>query len=213
MIPPCALFTISKYIHCLIGGLVYDLGAFRCLGIRASGFWCDVGSPNCARRQRARSIRGWHFRTVGFVVQSRDVVPLMSCFCFSFKVPSICKTRVRQFCWSNIPSCRHCEFKFHGSLRIFICWDNVVPTLQIVPGKDNHVAIELICTHIRQQLERRSRHFRRKMAANISRSLSRGPQRQPTIDELKITVLDQTPQLKVWFVISLVVSVSDLAPS
>ncbi|KAI9512057.1 armadillo/beta-catenin/plakoglobin [Russula earlei] len=65
----------------------------------------------------------------------------------------------------------------------------------IVPGKDNAVAIELISTHIQRQLERRSRHFRQKMAASLSLmpSLSRGP---PSTDELGVTVLEQTPQLK-----------------
>lgn len=66
----------------------------------------------------------------------------------------------------------------------------------IVPGKDNAVAIELISTHIRRQLEQRSRHFRRKMADSLKRSLSKGPPRELTIEELGLTVLDQTPQLK-----------------
>ncbi|KAI0064778.1 armadillo/beta-catenin/plakoglobin [Artomyces pyxidatus] len=66
----------------------------------------------------------------------------------------------------------------------------------IVPGNDNHVAIELISTHIRRQLEQRSRHFRRRMAANLKRSLSRGPARPLTVEELGITVMKQTPQLK-----------------
>ncbi|KAI0049770.1 armadillo/beta-catenin/plakoglobin [Auriscalpium vulgare] len=66
----------------------------------------------------------------------------------------------------------------------------------IVPGKDNSVAIELISTHIRRQLEQRSRQFRRKMAANLKRSLSQGPARKPSLEELDITILDQTPQLK-----------------
>jgi len=66
----------------------------------------------------------------------------------------------------------------------------------IVPGKDNAVAIELISTHIQRQLERRSRHFRRKMAESLKRSMSKGPPRESTIEELGLTVLDQTPQLK-----------------
>ncbi|THH20741.1 hypothetical protein EW146_g696 [Bondarzewia mesenterica] len=66
----------------------------------------------------------------------------------------------------------------------------------IVPGKDNSVAIELISTHIRRQLEKRSRHFRRKMTVSLQRSLSRGPPRPLTNEELGLTVLDQSPQLK-----------------
>ncbi|KAI0303809.1 armadillo/beta-catenin/plakoglobin [Multifurca ochricompacta] len=66
----------------------------------------------------------------------------------------------------------------------------------IVPGKNNAVAIELISTHIRRQLQQRSRHFRQKIAASLKRSLSRGPPRELSIDELGLTVLEQTPQLK-----------------
>jgi uridine kinase len=73
----------------------------------------------------------------------------------------------------------------------------------IVPGKNNAVAIELISTHIRRQLERRSRHFRQEMAASLSLepSLSRGPPREPSIEELGLTVLEQTPQLKIIYTI------------
>ncbi|TFY70473.1 hypothetical protein EVG20_g2532 [Dentipellis fragilis] len=71
----------------------------------------------------------------------------------------------------------------------------------IVPGKDNSVAIELISTHIRRQLEKRARQFRRKMAGTLSRSLSRGPARHLTNEELGLVVLDQTPQLKGMFTI------------
>ena len=64
------------------------------------------------------------------------------------------------------------------------------------------MAIELISTHIRRQLERRSRHFRQEMAGHLSLepSLSRGPAREPSIEELGLTVLEQTPQLKVVFI-------------
>ncbi|TFY83281.1 hypothetical protein EWM64_g719 [Hericium alpestre] len=80
-------------------------------------------------------------------------------------------------------------------------FDNFVgPTARhadiIVPGKDNSVAIELISTHIRRQLEKRTRHFRRKLAANLTRSLSRGPPRPATNEELGLILLDQTRQLK-----------------
>ncbi|KAI0250254.1 armadillo/beta-catenin/plakoglobin [Lactifluus subvellereus] len=66
----------------------------------------------------------------------------------------------------------------------------------IVPGKDNSVAIELISTHIQRQLERRSRRFRQKMAVSLARSLSQSPPRELSIEELGLTVLEQTPQLK-----------------
>jgi hypothetical protein len=61
------------------------------------------------------------------------------------------------------------------------------------------VAIELISTHIRRQLERRSRHFRQDMVGSLSLepSLSRGPAQEPSTEELGLTVLEQTPQLKV----------------
>ncbi|KAI0033078.1 armadillo/beta-catenin/plakoglobin [Vararia minispora EC-137] len=71
----------------------------------------------------------------------------------------------------------------------------------IVPGHDNKVAIELITTHIRRQLDQRSRQFRRKIAASVKRSLSRGPPREPTIEELGLTVLEHTPQVKGIFTI------------
>ncbi|KAI0264485.1 armadillo/beta-catenin/plakoglobin [Gloeopeniophorella convolvens] len=68
----------------------------------------------------------------------------------------------------------------------------------IVPGNNNGVAIELISTHIRRQLDQRSRHFRRKMAAaaSLRRSMSKGPPRELTIEESGVTVLEQTPQLR-----------------
>ncbi|KAI0279728.1 armadillo/beta-catenin/plakoglobin [Russula aff. rugulosa BPL654] len=68
----------------------------------------------------------------------------------------------------------------------------------IVPGKNNAVAIELICTHIGRELERRSRHFRQEMVGSLSvePSLSRGPAREPSTEEIGLTVLEQTPQLK-----------------
>jgi hypothetical protein len=64
------------------------------------------------------------------------------------------------------------------------------------------VAIDLICTHVQRQLEYRSRRFRQKMAVSLSLkpSLSRGLPQEPSIDELGLTVLEQTPQLKVAFI-------------
>jgi len=73
-----------------------------------------------------------------------------------------------------------------------------------VPGKDNAVAIELISTHIQRQLESRSRHFRRKMAESLSLkpSMSKEPLREPSVEELGLTVLEQTPQLKVALILA-----------
>jgi uridine kinase len=73
-----------------------------------------------------------------------------------------------------------------------------------VPGNDNAVAIELICTHIQRQLKDRSRHFRRKMAESLSlkSSISREPLREPSVEELGLTVLEQTPQLKVALILA-----------
>jgi len=94
-----------------------------------------------------------------------------------------------------LPSARHADI-----VRI---WFQETPCLtnsqQIVPGKNNTVAIELICTHIGRQLERRSRHFRQEMVGSLSLepSLSRAPAREPSIEGLGLTVLEQTPQLKV----------------
>ena len=80
-------------------------------------------------------------------------------------------------------------------LRMFLSY-----APQIVPGHDNGVAIELISTHIRRQLDSRSRKFRRKMAASLKRSLTSdptGPPRDLTEQELGLTVIEQTPQVKV----------------
>ena len=74
-----------------------------------------------------------------------------------------------------------------------------IKSRQIVPGKNNAVAIELVCTHIRRELERRSRHFRQDMVGSLSLepSLARGPAKEPSTEEIGLTVLEQTPQLKV----------------
>lgn len=73
---------------------------------------------------------------------------------------------------------------------------------QIVPGQDNSVAIELISTHIRRQLKERTHHFRKKMAAKLQPSISRGPRKQLSDEELGLIVLDQTHQLKVCTMLS-----------
>ena len=68
---------------------------------------------------------------------------------------------------------------------------------QIVPGSDNSVAIDLITTHIRKQLEERSRSFRVKMAH--SRSPEHCLKVPPSEDlaTLRLHLVEQTPQLKV----------------
>ena len=68
-------------------------------------------------------------------------------------------------------------------------------SLQIVPGSDNAVAIEILLTHIRSQLNDRAQQFRQEMAHT------------PAIEHLSfledvssipgVLLLPQTPQLKV----------------
>ncbi|KAF5343201.1 hypothetical protein D9756_011556, partial [Leucocoprinus leucothites] len=68
----------------------------------------------------------------------------------------------------------------------------------IVPGSNNAVAIELICTHVRRQLRERSNQFREKMAiphlSIKSKSGSHTP--PPELEELNLTVHPNTPQMK-----------------
>lgn len=84
-------------------------------------------------------------------------------------------------------------------------YDNFVrPTAShadvIVPGSNNAVAIELICTHVRRQLQERSNQFREKMATPhlyvrpSSGTISSAP--PPTIQDLNLTVLPATSQLQ-----------------
>jgi uracil phosphoribosyltransferase len=70
---------------------------------------------------------------------------------------------------------------------------------QIVPGAENAVAIELISTHIRRQLKERSNHFREKMATPRISGKQLG---LTNIDDLHLTILPQTPQLKVAHLLS-----------
>ncbi|KAJ6494854.1 armadillo/beta-catenin/plakoglobin [Mycena vitilis] len=66
----------------------------------------------------------------------------------------------------------------------------------IVPGQNNEVAIELICTHIRRQLEERTNHFRQKMAIpHLYTSPSGHSIKKCKPDELNLTILPQTRQL------------------
>ncbi len=73
--------------------------------------------------------------------------------------------------------------------------------IQIVPGSNNGVAIELITTHIRRQLQERSNRFRPKMA--IPRRLhSPGVSTPETkVEDLNLSVLRSTPQVQGIFTI------------
>ncbi|PFH53005.1 hypothetical protein AMATHDRAFT_1730 [Amanita thiersii Skay4041] len=73
----------------------------------------------------------------------------------------------------------------------------------IVPGHNNAVAIELICTHIRRQLQERSNRFRQKMAIpHLYLSNQFGsPRPDYTPEELNLTVLPQTLQVQGIFTI------------
>ncbi|KAF8638288.1 hypothetical protein AX17_002308 [Amanita inopinata Kibby_2008] len=82
-------------------------------------------------------------------------------------------------------------------------YDNFVrPTAShadiIVPGHNNAVAIELICTHIRRQLQERSNQFRQKMAIPhlYLPSRSGSPTIEYRLEDLNLTVLPQTPQVQ-----------------
>lgn len=69
--------------------------------------------------------------------------------------------------------------------------------LQIVPGSDNAVAIELLSTHIRRQLNERAGQFRKQMAStpvDERISIIVGDNENPNL-----VLLPQTPQLKVGF--------------
>lgn len=64
--------------------------------------------------------------------------------------------------------------------------------LQVVPGSDNAVAIELISTHIRRQLNERAGQFRKQMAHNERLTFIGEENNHPNL-----ILLPQTPQLKV----------------
>ncbi|KAJ7773304.1 armadillo/beta-catenin/plakoglobin [Mycena metata] len=72
----------------------------------------------------------------------------------------------------------------------------------IVPGSNNTVAIDLICTHIRRKLQDRSTHFRPKMAVpHLYTSPSGTTIPESTLEDLNLTILPQTRQLKGIFTI------------
>ncbi|KAL9714073.1 Uridine kinase [Leucoagaricus gongylophorus] len=80
-------------------------------------------------------------------------------------------------------------------------YDNFVrPTAShadiIVPGFNNSVAIELICTHVRRQLQERSNQFREKIAIPHLYIESDTGSSTPSLEDLNLTVHPNTPQLK-----------------
>ncbi|KAF8627004.1 hypothetical protein AX15_004588 [Amanita polypyramis BW_CC] len=73
----------------------------------------------------------------------------------------------------------------------------------IVPGYNNQVAIDLICTHIRRQLQERSTRFRQKMAIPhlYLPSRSGSPTSESKVEDLNLTVLPQMAQVQGIFTI------------
>ncbi|KAF7336650.1 Armadillo/beta-catenin/plakoglobin [Mycena venus] len=72
----------------------------------------------------------------------------------------------------------------------------------IVPGSNNTVAIDLICTHIRRKLQERSNSFRHKMATpHMYTSPSGRSIPHYSLEDLNLTVLPQTRQLQGIFTI------------
>lgn len=68
-----------------------------------------------------------------------------------------------------------------------------------MPGSNNAVAIDLICTHIRQKFQERSNRFRQKIAIphrylSLPPGISTSESRR---EDLNLTVHPQTNQLKV----------------
>ncbi|KAJ3506644.1 hypothetical protein NLJ89_g6762 [Agrocybe chaxingu] len=87
-------------------------------------------------------------------------------------------------------------------------YDNFVrPTASyadiIVPGSNNSVAIDLICTHIREKLEERSNKFRQKIAIphRYLSSKSGASTPESRVEDLDLTILPQTPQVQGIFTI------------
>ncbi|KAJ7756466.1 armadillo/beta-catenin/plakoglobin [Mycena maculata] len=72
----------------------------------------------------------------------------------------------------------------------------------IVPGSNNTVAIDLICTHIRRKLQEQSNSFRQKMAIpHLYASPSGIMIPECRLEDLSLTILPQTRQLKGIFTI------------
>lgn len=71
--------------------------------------------------------------------------------------------------------------------------------LQIVPGSNNAVAIELISTHIRRELANRAREFRCKITSEIKRNPSTSNPSQTAEEQSpNLHIIPQTPQLTVF---------------
>ncbi|KAH9928598.1 armadillo/beta-catenin/plakoglobin [Fomitopsis serialis] len=66
----------------------------------------------------------------------------------------------------------------------------------IVPGSDNAVAIDIISTHIRRQLDERATQLRQRLAGAVPRELVAHGSLDLSSSSLNITQLPQTPQLK-----------------
>jgi hypothetical protein len=73
--------------------------------------------------------------------------------------------------------------------------DRPLILFQIVPGHENHVAIDLITTHVRRMLNERSSAFRQRMVDSQTRLANMAP---PDLGKM-LMVLPQTAQLKVPF--------------
>ncbi|KAI0734182.1 armadillo/beta-catenin/plakoglobin [Fomitopsis betulina] len=66
----------------------------------------------------------------------------------------------------------------------------------IVPGSDNAVAIDIISTHIRRQLDDRATHLRQRLAGTGPRHLGTHDSLDISGENLNLTLLPQTPQVK-----------------
>ncbi|KAF9533822.1 armadillo/beta-catenin/plakoglobin [Crepidotus variabilis] len=81
-------------------------------------------------------------------------------------------------------------------------YDNFVrPTSKyadiIVPGSNNSVAIDLICTHIRQKFDERTNKFRPKIAIpHLHFTSLSGTSTLESVEDLDLTILPQTPQIQ-----------------
>lgn len=69
--------------------------------------------------------------------------------------------------------------------------------VQIVPGSENAVAIDLISTHIRRQLKDRCVHLRPKITRGFSGHTQEFDAPDRDTNWLNITLLENRPQLNV----------------